>query len=185
MTANQQEFGVYRRNWNSGGTFSQSRQIFHAVAWFDCSCSGLDCTWMSSSGQILVMRAETGSVTGEWPVVASWAHLVLLFHMHPQCRGLISALKYSWRAATERKLGQLSADLTLPTHYTASARSAEHHSPQISCRQLSFSLLISPVPKFPKVIFDPLVLFFIYLLRSTSPSSWVLFLALTHGHTRL
>lgn len=145
---------MYRRNRNSGGTFSQSRQIFHAVAWFDCS------TCMSSSGQILVRRAETGSMTGEGPIVASWAHLVFLFHMHPPCRGLISALKYSWRAATERKLGQFSADLTLSTHCRDSARSAEHHKPQISCCQLSFSLLISPVNKFPKkVIFHPLVLF--------------------------
>lgn len=144
MTTKQQTFSVYRRNRNSVGTFSQSRQIFHAVAWFDCS------TCMSSSGQILVRRAETGSVTGEGPIVASWAHLVLLFHMHPQCRGLIFALKYSWRAATERKPGQFSADLTLPTHYRDSGRSTEHHKPQISYCQLSFSCLISPVNKFPK-----------------------------------
>lgn len=172
MTAKQQTFGAYRgnRNRNSGGTFLQSRQIFHAVAWFDCS------TCMSSSGPILVRRAETGSVTGEGPIVASWAHLVLLFHMYPQCRGLISALKYSWRAATERKPGQFSADLTLPTHYRDSGRSAKHQKPQISYCQLPFSCLISPVNKFPKkVIFHPLVLllfiFFSQLLHHSDSSS--------------
>lgn len=149
---------MYSRNRSSGGTFSQSRQIFYPVAWFDCS------TCMSISGQILVRRAETGSVTGEGPIVASWAHLVLLFHMHPQCRGLISALKYSWRAATERKLGQLSADRTLPTHYRDSARSSEHHKPQISCCQLSFSLSSSlQCPNSQKVIFHPHVNFLFIL----------------------
>lgn len=133
--------------------FLQSRQIFYAVTWFDCP------TCMSSSGQILVRRAETDSVTGEGQIVASWAHLVLLFHMHPQCRGLISALKYSWRAA-ERKLGQFNADLTLLTHYTDSACSAEHHNPQISCCRLSFSPLSLQCTNTPqKVIFHLLILF--------------------------
>lgn len=135
------------------------------MAWFDRS------TCMSSSGQILVRRAETGSVTGEGPIVASWAHLVLLFHMHPHCRGLISGLKYSWRAATEWKLGQLSADPTLPTHYRGFARSAEHHNPQISCCQLYFSLLISSVAKFPKSHLSSIRSLSIYLILSTSPSS--------------